>query len=415
MSKLVTAVHHRWFLNWNIFLIFNLIVLLLKIGFSIRLGFHADFFEDWKIAENLAAHGEYSWYIDHGNSAYKLPAYPLYLYINILVFGVSNAVPVIIITQHLFYFIIPIIIKHIFTNFKLRSAGILAAYLFILSPSYFYYSNILEATNLFILLTVLYGWLYSCLWKGMHALSLLFCFGVVSGILALTQVVFIPVMVILMIFFLLNKKSKVKNVLFVIMVGTLVYSPWVVRNYITFDKLILSKTPVWQNVFVGYVSEYQILSSNQFMSKEYEKSVFDKVTFENEFFAEKVYEQEVLKIVEKDNLAPFKKAVNNFISLWYVPKIYFNDYSFKILFGRKLYVILINTALLLSLIFLFRKHKRIFFLSCFLLAGFTVPYLVGHAANIRFKLDFEWIQTCIIALAYVLFRNLRPKYKTAED
>ncbi|MDV7699437.1 hypothetical protein N6B72_21160 [Chryseobacterium soli] len=174
----------------------------------------------------------------------------------------------------------------------------------------------------------------------------------------------------------------------------------------------MSKSPVWQNVYLGYVSEYQILPDNHFITEQDEKKIAVQIGENDEFVGEQIYENEVHKIIEADQWAPLKKGINNLISLWYVPKRYFDDNSLSILVGRKAYVVIINILLFLSLLYFFKNNKPLFLFLCVVFAGFTFPYLVGHAANIRFKLDFEWIQTSVIAL-FIFLKYLNVK-KTSD-
>ncbi len=403
----------HFFLNWKSFLVFNILIFFTKIIFSANNNFNAEFFEDWSIARNIAVHGTYSWNINFGSSVYKLPVYPLFLSFFIKCFGVIKSVKFIIITQHIFYFFVPLLIIKIFDNFNLKITGFLSAYFFIFSPAYFYYSNILEATNIFILLFAIWIYFYSIIWtKSKSNAVLLIIFSVVTAIVALTQVVVIPIMGVLILLLIFYKKLSLKNTVVVASIALLVYSPWVIRNYMTFDKVIISKSPVWQNVFLGYIPDYQILPSNHFITENEKKVVFKKVAANDEFVSEKIYEKEVVKIVDKDQLAPIKKGLNNFISLWFVPKKYFDDNGLSILIGRKVYVACINLLLLISLIYFFRNNKKIFLFCGILFIGFTIPYLIGHAANIRFKLDFEWIQLSIISL-FIFFKYLQPYKKLA--
>ncbi len=390
-----------FFLNWKSFLVFSCIVFSAKIIFSAYNNFSAEFFEDWKIADNLAHHGVYAWHMKHGSSAYKLPAYPFFLSVFIKTFGDLNAIKVIIIVQHFLYFLLPILIIKIFDCFQLKAAGFLAAYFFIFSPAYFYYSSILEATNLFILLFAVWGYFYSQLWTLRNSFWTVVVFSIVTAIVALTQIVAVPIMVLMILLLVFYKKIPVKYFLTIGGIAMLVYSPWIIRNYFTFDKIVLSKSPAWQNVFLGYTSDCQILP-NHFITQDEERKIFEKVASQDEFESEKIYHEEVLKIVEKDKLAPWKKAINNCISLWFVPKRYFNDNGLSVLIGRKLYIICINFLFLVSLIYFFRRNKTLFLFLCVLFIGFTIPYLIGHTSNIRFKLDFEWIETSVIALFIVL-------------
>lgn len=46
----------------------------------------------------------------------------------------------------------------------------------------------------------------------------------------------------------------------------------------------------------------------------------------------------------------------------------------------------------------YKKNKNVFYFFTFIFLGFTIPYMIGHASNIRFKLDFEWVQLILLAL-----------------
>lgn len=372
-------------------------IFVLKVVFSAKSGFKAEHFEDWSIAENITTYGKYAMDMKFGSSAYKLPVYPLFLSAYMKVFGTGPATVWIIITQHLFYFLIPVLLIGIFQNFRSKDAGFLAAYFFVFSPSYFYYSNIMEATNIFLPLFIGWIYMYSVIWRKGVSSRILIIFSLLTAIVALTQVVAVPVMALLGVVLLVSRKISLPKIMVVVSLSALCYAPWVIRNYITFDTVILSKSPVWQNMYLGYIPDYQILDYS-FVSEQHKKETFARISQHNEFEDEGIYRSEVEKIIRKDHWAPVKKALNNIISLWFVPKKYFDDHSLSVVVGRKLYVMILNIALLISLVYFFRRNRMLFFLLILVFAGFTFPYLIGHAANIRFKLDFEWIQTSVIAL-----------------
>jgi len=372
-------------------------IFILKVVFSAKSGFKAEHFEDWSIAENIAAYGKYAMNMRFDSSAYKLPVYPLFLSAYMKVFGTGPATVWIIITQHLFYFLIPVLLIGIFQNFRSKEAGFMAAYFFIFSPSYFYYSNIMEATNIFLPLFIGWIYMYSVIWRKGVSNRGLIIFSMLTAIVALTQVVAVPVMALLGVVLLVSRKISLPKIMVVVSLSALCYAPWVIRNYITFDTVILSKSPVWQNMYLGYIPDYQILDYS-FVSEQHKKETFARISQYNEFEDEGIYRSEVEKIIRKDHWAPVKKAVNNIISLWFVPKKYFDDNSLSVVIGRKLYVMILNIALLISLVYFFRRNRMLFFVLILVFAGFTFPYLIGHAANIRFKLDFEWVQTSVIAL-----------------
>ena len=398
MIKTIKLKFSALFFNWKTFLLFNFIILLVKIAISYSQGFAIGFFEDWRIAENLALHGSYSWQIEFGSSAFKLPIYPLFLFFFIKVFGSIAAIKWILFLQHIIYFCIPILMVKCFNNFKLLNVGFLSGYFFIFSPSYFYYSSVLEATNLFILFFLLWFYFYSFLWNNNTSQKKVIFLLIMTGLLALTQVVVIPIMLFLIILLYIYKKTKISTIALIFFIAGILYSPWIIRNYVVFNKIIISKTPVWQNVYMGYISEHQIFKKNVFLSEVEEKKVLDQIPLHDEFENEKMYKKVVETIQKRHSYAALKKALNNFVSLWYVPNRYFYDNSWSILLGRKLYVLVLDVFLCMGLYYFFKKKfYKILLFSSIILAGFTVPYLIGHAANIRFKLDFEWIQTSIIA------------------
>ena len=81
----------------------------------------------------------------------------------------------------------------------------------------------------------------------------------------------------------------------------------------------------------------------------------------------------------------------------------------KIVFGRKIFVLLLNFFTIISLFYLFKSNRKLFYLSILFFINFTLPYSVGHAANTRFKLDFEWSDIdCVIVPedAYEVVKSL---------
>ena len=82
---------------------------------------------------------------------------------------------------------------------------------------------------------------------------------------------------------------------------------------------------------------------------------------------------------------------------------YYYDNSLKIIFGRKIFVSLLNVFTILSLIYLYKNNKKLFYLSILVFINFTMPYAIGHAFNTRFKLDFEWFQYFLVSY-FVIYK-----------
>ena len=384
-------------LQVKILLIFNIVIFIAKFIFSYKNKFSTNCFEDWSIASNIAKYGVYSEFIEVGSTAYKLPVYPLFLSAIIYLFP-KNAFESIIIIQHIIYFFIPILFILIARLFNAEKIGILTGFIFLFSPAYFFYSNIIEVTNVFI--PVLLIWIYFYLkiyLKNYKTNYIYILFSLITAILFLTQIVVVPISILLIIYLLISKKLNFKNWIYIVVFSSVFYSPWIIRNYMVFDRFIPTKTPVWQNIYLSYTSSVNILDDVKLISDKNSEEIFRLRRHVSEFEMEKIYKRETLKVLDGKQNIVFLKMAQNVMLLWYVPPRYFYDHSMKIVFGRKIFVLLLNFFTIISLFYLFKSNRKLFYLSILFFINFTLPYSVGHAANTRFKLDFEWYQYFLVS------------------
>lgn len=403
-----------FFLQQKIFILFNILVLCAKIFYSSLHGFEGLTFEDWNIANNLAKYNVYSEYINLGPTAYKLPLYPILLSIFIKIFG-DHAMAAVIIFQHLIYFFIPLLIISITKIFDKPMIGLVTSYLFILSPAYFFYSNTLEITNVFIIIFLNFLFWFLLIWEKGSSSRRSIILAISTTFLFLTQVIAVPFSIVLLFSLLIFKKVKLKQFFFIICTVGALYSPWVIRNYVVFDKVIIAKTPVWQNIHFGYFSEVQIFESLQKIPFEKGEEIKRRRSKTDEFTMEAFYKKEVKEFEKNDPYISVRKAFANALMLWYVPSRYFYDNSLSILVGRKLYVIVINIMSILAMIEMYkRRHLFLLIFTLVLFANFTLPYMIGHAAMTRFKLDFEWYQLFLIAY-FVYFNTNIKLYLTKTE
>ncbi len=384
-------------LNQRVFLIFSIIILAAKIGYSIFKGFPGGTYEDWDIAQNLVKYGVYSEFIYIGPTAYKLPAYSLFLSFFIWLFG-DFAKEVVVIIQHLILFFVPLQIIGVFRVFNKTPAGILAGYFFIFSPFYFYYSNVLEITNIFIPVFLLWIHQYLRIYKSRAASKTdILLLGGITGVLFLTQVIVVPLVLVLIAGMFFQRRIRLSATVLMLGTAAMVYSPWVIRNYVAFDKVILTKTPFWQNIYLSLIPPVNVLDSVKLISAEHDLYTFQLRKTVDEFEMEKIYKTEVLRVLEDREEVFVVKALQNAGLLWYVPTRYFYDNSAGVA-ARKIFVILLNLITLFAMFHLWRRYRLLFWVSLLVFGAFTAPYMIGHAANMRFKLDFEWFQYSLVAL-----------------
>ena len=410
MDKLFTVFDRL--ITFKNFTYCNIFIFILKVFYSVYFKFPGLHFEDWRIAKNLATYGIYSEFINIGPTAYKLPIYPIYLSFWIKIFP-HFPKEAIIISQHFIYLIIPFLIIYIGRQLFNNKVGLIASFIFIFSPAYFYYSNVLEATNVFIIIFLVWISLYLNIYYKLKNSRIFYTvFGFVTAILALTQVVVVPIIVVGLLVLIGFNKISLKNFFLVGIVSALSYSPWIIRNKIVFDKVIISKTPVWQNIYLSFTPDPNHFDDLKLVSHEHEAYTFQARKKINEFEMEDIYEKEIKRVLKDNNFLYVKKMVQNVALLWYVPTRYINDTSLSTVVGRKIFVVILNISSILSLIYLFRSGRKklvIGFLIVF--GGFSLPYAIGHAANTRFKLDFEYLQYILFAAYFykVLFRKYTNK------
>lgn len=172
-------------LTIKIFLIVNSLILVAKVFYSFDFNFPGESFEDFRIAQNLRQNGIYAEYMAIGPTAYKLPLYPLFLSFFIWLTG-DYAKEFIVLSQHLIFFFVPILIISLFRIFQKEKHGLIAAYIFIFSPAYFFYSNVIEVTNLFVPIFLLWIYFFLKVYVGsLGEFGLLF-FGFLTALLFLT-------------------------------------------------------------------------------------------------------------------------------------------------------------------------------------------------------------------------------------
>lgn len=409
---------HQSFLTYRNLIVANLFVLVVKIIYLVFVQKEFGGLEDFTIAKNLVQYHHYSEFIDQGGTAFKLPVYPFCMAVFIWFFE-SQGLFALAIFQAILSFCIPILMYLTVKLFGHKKVGVLAGLLFLCSPAYLVYPGNMEATNFFVPILLLWFYLYFKIWFSLESKTRDFIvFGLVTAILFLTQVVIVPLAFLIIIGLLIFKKVNLRNFSYLSLVIVLLYSPWVIRNYYVFDKFVPSKTPTWQNIYYGFTENGQLLDDLQLISKERDHELYQTRDEKNELVMEQIYKDEVEKVTHFQPHYFIKKAASNFFCLWYVAPKYFNDNSLQVIIGRKIYVVIINILTLISLIFVYRKSRRLFWFSLLFFANFSFPYMIGHANNIRFKLDFEWFQLILIAYLFTECINYNqqksvPKFRNA--
>ncbi len=390
-------------------LIAVLIVFILRILFLIFFHNNINAVEDFTIAQNIVNGNGYSLVPQIGPTAIKTPVYPLILSLFVFVFGTFSKIAIVIF-QYILASFIPFLMIKLCDSLKLEKAGYIAAWLYLIHPSYFYYPNVIEVTNIFIPLFMIFLILSIRIYYSAD-IKILLLNGLFSGIIILTQPIITPVVIAIIIFFAIKKKWK-KALLSILLIG-IVLTPWTIRNYNTFNKIIPTKSPFWMNFYIGYLPPNLVDKKFDVLEKTDQNKIDSLYKIgKNDVQMESYFKEIIEKTISKKPLLYIEKTFYQMLDYWSIPPRYIarNDFAFLII--RKIPVVVFNFLLIISILVLWRKHKNLLSIIIFILLYFTVVYGLTSVANIRFKLDIEWLELIPIAL---LLTELLNKRKMKEE
>lgn len=363
---------------------------------------HIHAVEDFNIAQHLAhgdgfAYGgfENDWHL----TALKAPAYPLFLAVFVVLFGESAKLAVALV-QHALFAFLPIFFLRISKALEIETLGKLAALLFLVHPSYLYYPTVIEATNLFVPLALL--WLEGLIGVVKSAVGVRACawFGLLSGTLVLTQ----PIALVPIAFCLaLMLRSRIKSLTLVFALMLLPISIWTARNWLVFEKIIPTKSPFYMNLYVGLLPEYNGLHQFEFIDSEKIQQLNSLQQKLGDVAMEAHYKSAFLEAVQAKPMLYAQKTIWQAVLYWLFPPRYFEQVSLQFLLVRVLPVVVLNVLFIWGMIRLWKLNRRFAIALTLTLCYFTAVYALTHSANIRFKLDIEWLEL------YACAAGLQPR------
>ena len=203
-------------------------------------------FETGRIAKSLATGKGFSSPLprETGTTAWLMPGYPLLLALIFKFFGVytTSAAIVTLTINCLASALTSIPVYHIAKTVFNRNVGyIAAAALAFYPPSIWHALNTIWDTTVFAFLVMV---LFAALVRLPERLNLknAALFGFFMGVVALVNAViiaFYPFVLVWLFLRPLAKAQKVKSIVTMCLVGSITFLPWIVRNYVVFDRLML--------------------------------------------------------------------------------------------------------------------------------------------------------------------------------
>lgn len=390
------------------------LVAVCKILISLLCKVNVALVEDYNIAVNLVSGVGYVLNPAVGPTALKAPGYPLFLSLFLALFGVK-AVWSIAIAQHLLSACYPLLTFKICRKMLSPRAAFLASVLWLVHPSYLYYSFAVEATNLFLFVALIWLWRYVSALQdlpGFDWKQALLLGGLSAACYLVQPVSAVPIAAALL---YLLFRSRLSCVVALVFAGAIGITPWTIRNYVVFGKIIPGKSPFYMNLYSGFLTPSYGRKDFEILDYETVVRMEALATELNDVAMEERYKAVVLPLIRAHPGLYLKKCLWQAGVYWYVPPLYFDNYTLAFIVGRRIPSALCDIAFLVTAAVLFRRNKKLFVAYVGVMAYFTLVYATTVTFNIRFKLDSEWLVFIAVGFAYDYYFKERQNVAEPES
>lgn len=351
--------------------------------------------EDFQIATHLAEGRGFTFDPQLGPTAYKAPVYPAILAVVIVVVGASAAPIVVALLQAIVGGLSVVLLYRIVRTISLsETSAILAACLLAFHPSYIVYPRVLEPTLWTVALSMV---VFLALQQRQWVRA-----GIVSGLVILFQPVALGVVVVLSV---MHVRRSWRPVLTIVSCATMVVLPWTIRNAAVFGRFIPVKSPVWMNVYEGFLPENSGLRE-PFVHENDIRSIDSLRTITNDVSMESYYRDVSVAAISAHPLEYGQRVLNAGLRFWSFPPRYDMQFSIGFFVVRIVPVAVLMILTLMTIRTAWKTYPQLTRSILAVLIVVTTTYAMTHAANIRFKLDVEWLQIVVIALGAPSFMKL---------
>ena len=410
MDRYLKLQKHKNFDIYVIILLF-LVTLMFRIPLIEIYGDTSLQYEWTKLVKNLVENNKLVWKTIDGVMLPNLWVPPLYAYF-IYIFTFfnlegQNLISAVIFTQIFLSSITVIFFYKLNKFFFNKLLSLISALIFSLFPLYAYASTQISSITLQVFFTILFIFYLFSILKSKN-ISNVILFSIVGGFLVLLRGEFYAIFFI-SILYLLFKKVKIKNIVLIILVALLITSPYLVRNYIIFEKVTVLNS-FGYNVWKGnhpIAMEKSIVAGMETRSDEIQKKV-DEIPkdLNYRFRFNEIFFQETIQNFQNNPLDHllfiFKKAIS-FILIDFnsLDKNYYNPWHF-------IPVLLVGLISVIGVILSDKKSHNLNFLILILIIYIGIYSLVSIMP--RYKLMILPIQLIffIIALNFI-FKKLKKK------
>ena len=266
-----------------------------------------------QLAVNLIKYHQYA-FTPGKPTAYREPVYPYFLAIIYSIFGLSNytAVRVVqIFISSLTCILIFLLAKELFD----KKVALFASFISCFWPHFIYYSTTILRETLFCFLLILCVYFLNKVYQpeGVKLVHSIIA-GITCGLCCLTNST--ALLFVFLSFVVLLLAKKFKQVLFIFVLFSLLYSLWVIRNYRVFNEFVLGSTVGGMTIYGASVGDYKIFGTPQ--EKEFweKDEVMKKAATMDELQANKYFMQEAKKVILSNPKEFFIRCIKRFLKLY---------------------------------------------------------------------------------------------------
>ena len=377
--------------NYHTHYIIFLISFALRLLISFVYGDHS-LQNEWEIlVRNLIEHNTLAM-INFGDlyvpNLWMPPLYAYFLFlISIFFESLNNTyINTVLITQCLLSSITIIIFYEILKNFHNNNISLIGAIVFSFFPLNVYSAVQISSASIVMFLSMFFYY-FLIKFTEDKKINYLILFSITAGLLILSRREFVLLFIITNLFLFFFIKVNLKKIFLILLLTSLVISPYIVRNYIAFNKIII-QAGFGYNVWKAYnpmakVEGYLLPSED--LNREISSVKQDKFYRINE---DRLYLKQAIRYIQDE---PIKYLKLYFLRLF---SYYFIDFDSS----QKNYYNFFHIApnILISIFFLFslfRYNKKSIILNYFLFIFFTYLFLISSFAVLpRYKLYIIPIQ-----------------------
>ena len=179
------------------------------------------------------------------------PIYGYFVYVHALIFGLNeNLAAYVICTQIIISSITPIIFYKIISKFFSQNLSLIGGFIFSLFPLIVYSSSQISSVSLYQFLFLAFIYLFLNL-TNLKSYKNFILIGFLAGILILTRRDFVLIYIFSLFYLFLFLKINLKKIIYIVLVTVITISPYLIRNYIAFDKIII-QAGLGYNVWKAY-------------------------------------------------------------------------------------------------------------------------------------------------------------------